>query len=329
MGVWGAGNLESDGTLDVVSERSGVLLGRLWSALQEQESWEADESLHDELFVDIEWAIALHGAGLLSVWDLVPPQQFDAAVAIWLAGWSVYFDGLSGPEFKAERRSAIEKSFAQLRGLFSTAQQQRGGPLQAGDVLSIPATGGSLFARVLQVLGPDCGLPIGGPLMAFAPALLLELWAQAPSETRFPEQCPVLVPGLLCDLDALESETWKVVGHKPVLPGELDYPMCISNETGGPTLCWGEISAPLDLPPGAVQAIGVFPTLVSSDNMAERALLEMGLEELVAEQDRTGLAMDKVDLRFSEDREALMKMAGLDVEKGYGEALAAWRAQQG
>lgn len=328
MGVWGAGNLESDGTLDAMSERSEELLGRLWTSLQEQESWEADESLHDELFLDIEWAIALHQAKRLSVWSLAPVTEFDQVTQAWLLGWAEYFDGLSGPEFKAERRAVIEQTFAKLRGLFSSAQQRRGGPLQSGDVLSIPTVGGTLFARVLQLIGADCGLPEASPLLAFAPALVLELWAQAPSQARMPEQCPVLVPGLLCDRARLEDETWKVVGHKPLVPGELDYPMWLHKGLEGTRLIWGAISAPIELPQQAVDTIGIFPTLLSSENLAERALLAMGLEELVSEQDRAGLEMDKVDLRFSEDRDALMAMADLDPSHNYAAALVEWRARQ-
>lgn len=320
MGVWGAGNLQSDGTLDAMNERSEELLGRLWTSLKSQESWEADESLHDELFLDIEWAIALQNARRLSVWNLAPPAEFDRVTQTWLAGWSEYFDGLSGPEFKAERRAVIEHTFAQLRGLFSSAQQQRGGPLQAGDLLSIPAPGGALFARVLQIIDPDCGLP--APLSELAPALLLELWSQAPSEGRPPKACPVLIPGLICDALSLQAETWKVVGHKPLMPGELDYPMFLAE---GPSLSWGEILAPVALPQAAVDAIAFSPSRLASDSLAQRALLAMGLEELVPEADRDGLEMDPVDLRFSEDRAGLMALAGLDPEHSYAQALAAWK----
>lgn len=327
MGVWGAGNLESDGTLDVLGARSDTLMARLWATLQDPESWEADEGQHDALFVDIEWAIALHKAGLLNVWSLAPVADFDAAVATWIAGWSAYFDGLADEGFKAERAAVIRDSFAQLRGLFSTAHQQRGGAVQAGDVLSIPAPGGALFARVLQLLGPDCGLPPHATALALGPALLLELWAQAPSQGRMPAQCPVLISGVLCDLEALQAERWTIVGHRPVMPGEVDYPMCISNEHRAPKLSWGAIHAPVDLPPQAIEDIDVFPTLLSSEEISERALLAMGLEELLAEEDLDWLSMDKVDLRFSEDRDGLMVLAGLDPSHSYAQALAAFQAK--
>lgn len=327
MGVWGAGNLESDGTLDVLGERSDALTARLWATLQNPESWEADEGLHDALFVDIEWAIALHKAGLLNLWSLAPVADFDAAVATWVQGWSAYFDGLAGEGFKAERLQVIQDTFATLRGLYSTAHRQRGGDLQAGDVVSMPAPGGALFARVLQVLGPDCGLPPQASALSFGPALLLELWAQAPSEAPMPAQCPVLISGVVCDLEALEEERWTVVGHKPVRPEEVDYPMCISNEHRAPKLSWGAIHAPIDLPFKAVEAIGVFPTLLSSETLPERTLLAMGLEELLAEEDLDWLAMDSVDLRFSEDRGGLMVLAGLDPTHSYPQALAAFQAK--
>lgn len=125
MGTWGSGNLESDGALDTVSHLSEKLISKIWQALQTPESWEADEHNHDKLFVKLEWVFALDKANLINVWDCPDPEEFDAVIKIWLKGWSEYFDGLSGPEFKAERLEVIQKSFSAFRTLCEKGNAMR------------------------------------------------------------------------------------------------------------------------------------------------------------------------------------------------------------
>jgi len=43
----------------------------------------------------------------------------------WLTAWSSYFDGLSGPEFKAERRAVIEATFARFREICGKYEELR------------------------------------------------------------------------------------------------------------------------------------------------------------------------------------------------------------
>lgn len=118
MGVWGAGNLDSDGALDEVGMQSDRLAKRIWNRLRRRASWEADEYDHDALFVDLEVALALHAAGLFSTYGMPKPEDLDKAYTKWLAGWDVYFDGLDPKGgFKAERRAVIEQTFARFRAL--------------------------------------------------------------------------------------------------------------------------------------------------------------------------------------------------------------------
>ena len=117
MGTWGSGNLDSDGALDYMGDRSSELIGQIWDSLRDKTSTEADESDYDELFVNLEWLLALEAAGLVSGWTLPPVAELDPVTESWLAAWSEYFDGLAGPEFKAERRAVIEKTFDRFRAL--------------------------------------------------------------------------------------------------------------------------------------------------------------------------------------------------------------------
>ena len=105
--------------------RSGELIERIWTALQTSTSWEADESEHDELFVDLEWLLAADAGGCLSVWNMPPLAALEPVLAMWLEGWSAYYDGLAGPEFKAERRGVIDATFQRLRELSQRRDEQR------------------------------------------------------------------------------------------------------------------------------------------------------------------------------------------------------------
>lgn len=127
MGTWGAGNLDSDSACDYRAERSTALGERVWKPLQDDESTEADEDLYSQLFVDLEWLLTLEKADLFSGWGLPPVAELDPVVERWLTLWADYFDGLSGPEFKAERRAVIEASFAQYRAVCAKWEAVRAG----------------------------------------------------------------------------------------------------------------------------------------------------------------------------------------------------------
>lgn len=114
MGTWGSGNLQSDGALDYQAEQSRELITRVWTTLSDPASWEADECLYDQLFVDLEWLLTLADAGRLSLWDLPPADDFQRVTTAWLDGWGAYFDGLAGPAFKAERRAVIVATFERV-----------------------------------------------------------------------------------------------------------------------------------------------------------------------------------------------------------------------
>lgn len=125
MGTWGSGNLQSDGAMDWQTELSATLITRVWTTLNDPTSWEADEHLYDQLFVDLEWLLTLADASRLSLWDLPPARDIQAVIATWLAGWDPYFDELAGPEFKAERRAVIVSTFDRLVAFAQANDTQR------------------------------------------------------------------------------------------------------------------------------------------------------------------------------------------------------------
>lgn len=125
MGTWGSGNFDSDAACDIRADMSNALSQSIWDNLRDPASQEADENLYDKLFVELEWLLALEGAKAFSGWRLPPTQEVDEATQTWLAGWSDYFDGLSGPEFKAERRAVIEDTFQRFRAVCAHYEELR------------------------------------------------------------------------------------------------------------------------------------------------------------------------------------------------------------
>lgn len=116
MGTWGSGNLDSDGALDIVAQRSSEMTTRIWKAILSKDSTEADESDYDELFINIDTVVALDSVGLFRGWKMPTPDEFDTAIRTWLDLWDDYFDGMgSTVEFKAERKGVIEDTFAKFR----------------------------------------------------------------------------------------------------------------------------------------------------------------------------------------------------------------------
>ena len=125
MGVWGAGNFDSDAACDIRNELSDRLIQEVWTLLSDPGSAEADEDEHDLLFVKLEWLLALHDAGVFSGWNLPKPGDLAPVLEAWKAAWSTYFDGLSGPEFKAERAAVIDATFERFRSVCDAAEKAR------------------------------------------------------------------------------------------------------------------------------------------------------------------------------------------------------------
>lgn len=115
MGTWGPGNLDSDGALDDLCERSDALVKQLLTRLKDPTSAEADEYEYDALWVDFEWVLALERAGALSHGVLPEAAEVRALAETWLAAWEAYIPGLDPkPEYKVNRRATMATCFERL-----------------------------------------------------------------------------------------------------------------------------------------------------------------------------------------------------------------------
>jgi hypothetical protein len=117
MGTWGPGNLDSDGALDEVAERSHALVEQLWRRLHTRQSWETDEIEYDALFVDFEIVFALEANGVFDGYALTQLENFEQVRDRWLAGWDDYIDRL-------ERRSVCRTEPGEGIGITG---EERGG----------------------------------------------------------------------------------------------------------------------------------------------------------------------------------------------------------
>ena len=117
--------MESDCALDYVDEFSNELIEAIWTLLHSEESPEADEAEYCELFTRLEWLFAVENAGAFNGWKLPPVAQVEPVLDRWFVAWADYFDGLSGPEFKAERGAVIETTFDRFKAICAKYEADR------------------------------------------------------------------------------------------------------------------------------------------------------------------------------------------------------------
>lgn len=125
MGTWDSGNLDNDTALDEVGERSTALVRQLWTRIQNQESWEADEYEYAALFVDLESLLALEDGGVFNGYSLPSRSEAEPVLERWVQGWDGYFDSLDPAEgFKAKRRAVIDRTFARFLAVCDKYQSE-------------------------------------------------------------------------------------------------------------------------------------------------------------------------------------------------------------
>ena len=125
MGAWGTGNLENDDAQDEIYDRSVALVDQLWTRIQKQKSWEADEEEYGALFVDLETLFALEAGGVFNGQRLTELEDVDAVLSTWLSGWSEYFPDMAEDDAVVRaRREVIEATFARFREITAKHSQQ-------------------------------------------------------------------------------------------------------------------------------------------------------------------------------------------------------------
>lgn len=119
MGVWGAGNFDSDAALDyLAAQLVDPLVQKMRSVIEHPARAEGDERSSAEIVVAVE-VLCL----LCEQCNAAPPkpEEVEKAETAYLASWDGYIDRLQpDPEYKRERRQTIASTFRRLHALATT-----------------------------------------------------------------------------------------------------------------------------------------------------------------------------------------------------------------
>ncbi|WP_430791748.1 DUF4259 domain-containing protein [Actinoplanes sp. G11-F43] len=115
MGTWGSGNFDSDTAADHLAEVTGRLVSEVEEAMAgDPVELEADEYWGTAVPCNLELLTLLAGRDWVGV-SLPEVATVEGWKATYLAAWDPSIDELGpSPEFKAERRAVLERTFDQL-----------------------------------------------------------------------------------------------------------------------------------------------------------------------------------------------------------------------
>lgn len=114
MGTWGTGNFDNDTAADHLSGLTGRLVREVADAMAgDPVELEADEYWGNAVPCNVEILTLL--AGRWVGVTLPPAETVEAWKAAYLSAWEASIDGLEPtPEFRAERRAVLERTFDAL-----------------------------------------------------------------------------------------------------------------------------------------------------------------------------------------------------------------------
>jgi double zinc ribbon protein len=180
--------------------------------------------------------------------------------------------------------------------------------------LSIPAQGGTPFlvGRVALDVQRQCIRPRlvkpDSTLNFFRGAALIDLFVPGPEGQAPDGAAEPLLRGIFANRSALDSGTWVKLGALPIEVERIDFPMGLTLRGPRPHLEWGELMLPVPISVARYNQIEARPTIHGS------ALVSKVAGEVLAGR-TASLQVD--DLRFSPDRDELMRLAKLDPGSGY------------
>lgn len=120
MGTWGIGNLENDGTQDLITDESDKLFAKVIELLKNPLSAEYDEYDHDVLFYTIEKIVALADHALIN--SAPPVEEIEPLFSPFIDRWAKYHKS-AGHDLPIERKAVIEQSFVELLLVAKSAEE--------------------------------------------------------------------------------------------------------------------------------------------------------------------------------------------------------------
>lgn len=197
---------------------------------------------------------------------------------------------------------------------------------KTGDLFALPLpTGEFLCGRVVLDVKRQCVRPrrlkAGSMLAFFDGAILVEVYRET-TRTPTARRSELLVPGEFIDARSIVSGAWRVVGHEPVDPTRVEFPEGLKLIGMDPHLVRGEVALRLDMPAEEMQQLDIYPTITGSGLIGDICLYYLGrAQESPNRETRapSDLTLDHSDLRFSEHRERIYRLAGADPRESYFE----------
>lgn len=192
--------------------------------------------------------------------------------------------------------------------------------LSVGDVFALSAAKGEpLFGRVMLDVQEQCIRPkrilSSSPLAFFKQAHLVEV-------SRDEAGAQVVLPGHFVYGVELPR-----IAHRPVDPGEVDFPWTLSLYGPRPQLYWGELRIPVNLPISEYRAMEISPKLSPVDTLAPRALYKLGRADEIDRstyQDSSLFDPARNDLRDSPHRARIAELVAGRVLDDYASTAAAY-----
>lgn len=190
-----------------------------------------------------------------------------------------------------------------------------------GDLCSIPlGPRRHVAARVLLDVGEQCIGPglisTGSPLAAYDGALLMEVYRDVSPEPSF-HRSDLLIPGIFVDACSLQRGRWAIGGYAPVEPGCVDFPETLMDFSGKARFQKGEIDLPLPLEGSDIDHYRIYPTLTPSSALSDICLHLLDADGQIPHEFAGAMHLKNSDLRFSESRNGIYQLIGLDAETPY------------
>jgi hypothetical protein len=197
--------------------------------------------------------------------------------------------------------------------------------LKAGDLFAIPLPDarfltGRVVLDVAQVV--KGGLVNPGSTLAFqSGSILAETYRQI-SETPSAAVSEVLIPGIFIDKTLFSSRQeapWRIIGHQPIEPTRVEFPEALYGSKRGMMFNRGELDLPVPLGHEALDRFNIRPGTLPAKLLADICLYHLGLKALIRSPNAAATAVQRSDLRFSEQRDEIYRLMGEDPKQSYYE----------
>jgi hypothetical protein len=156
--------------------------------------------------------------------------------------------------------------------------------------------------------------------------LLVEVYAE-PSAEPSERVSRALIPSAWVDADGLAGRAgprWPIVGHRAVVPAEVDFPERVINVGGKTTFEKGELRVPIPAPLSEMDRYECDTLALLSSQLIDVCNYYLDRKQHLGPRPET-FSLRRIDLRFSPYREEVYRLMG----EAPGRRYAEWATGQG